>query len=808
MAVNIVPSKWSMYNPQQLERVAFNAFKGCGIDMFTDPASQDYSKFTALTNVMPALSSGFQRRWGLDNRALAATPRIVSPTRLFTYSAATDTTFAGTADCSIILGTDDEYIDILYSELGTVPANPLPSWSGGPVYGVTSREWFYVMNGNNASQKVDFSQRASSTMSLSGIAPPAGTYYSTGQTNALFSNSLVTFFGTGYTSPPTVTITSADGNGSGMEITTGLFEGYLVEFYITNVGSGYTANPTAVITGGGGILSPGVSLSLEVDLTPTDAGYGMLYMLTVNGPMILNGGRTYGLACQNSVTGHISDFIYNPTPAIIAVVPLTSDLQAYGNYTVAGAGGLHVSLELQTLPTDPQVTNFVLLATADGGSLEYMYGLNPTLPLNSFQIASPATVYTYVWDDIIPDTFGEQYLTGPTLLTNNLYVDVDQYGNPIGIANNTPPLATLNKPIIHKNRMFATDGKSVYFSKSLSEVTTSTGLITSKWEEAWPGTNVLDLAYGNETIEALLSDGTVLYIGTDQNIYRLYGSSVVDFSIPAAVFRGVGVASQDCWSVIYKDNIPSGYMWTTADGKIMLSDFNTYDEVGKYVSPLLSALAPNAVTSIKSVSYGPYSLVLFTLANPNGASINRFLVWDSKDGGWYEWTTPGNAGGSTNVPLTPYTDQYGVTRMYGVFRSLAQTGGVFLNYFEPTAVSDSAYSVIPASNIEWYIQTSWLEMGDATALKVLNELELYTADTGTFINVWSARSSLDFASPVQVKSGSYVMGPLGTQKLFLAGSPSRGRYYQIAFSASAASTNSLNPVLESFTFEYFPIGRL
>lgn len=804
MAVNIVPSKWSMYNPQQLERVVFNAFRGSGIDTFTDPASQNPEKFTALTNVLPASSGGFRSRWGLRNRNESSASPFLSPKRMFTYAAAKDTTFSGTSDCSLILGTDGVNTSILYSELGSMPTYTMPAMASGDVHAVSSRSWFYTMNGYAPSYKIDWSQRTTPTLSLTGIVAPTGNYYSSGQPNALTLEGMVVFFGKNYTSAPTVTITSADGNGSGMAITAYLNGTYLAGFAITNVGSGYTANPTVSISGGGGTLTTGVALTIEVDLTPTDVGFGQLYMLTINGPMILNGGRQYGLASQSSVSGHVSDFIYTYTKALIYAGTLTSDLSSSGNYQILGAGGVSVKLQIASLPADPQVTSFVLLATSDGGSLEYMYGMNPTLPLSSF-VYTGGSGYVYTFDDMLPDTFGDIYLTGPTLLTNNLYVDVDAYGNPVGIANNTPPQATLNKPIVHKNRMFATDGKSVYFSKSLGEVTTSTGLITSKWEEAWPGTNVLDLAYGNETIEALLSDGEVLYIGTDQNIYRLYGSSVVDFSIPAAVFRGVGVSSQDCWSVIYKDNVPSGYMWTTPDGKIMLSDFNTYDEVGKYASSLFSAFLPNAVVSVASVSYAAYSLVLFSLQGDN-TSYRNFLVWDSKDGGWYYWTTFAEVFYPNDVPIVTYTDQYGVARVYCMQVPSTGSGGIYLSYFEPTAINDAPYGGT-TNAIPWEIQTSWLDLGDPAATKVLNELELYTADSTTTISVYSARQPADFLSPVTVKSGPYTTSPFDSQKFYLAGSTSRGRYYQVNFSGSSkVPLNS--PLLEAFSFEYFPLGRL
>jgi hypothetical protein len=108
--------------------------------------------------------------------------------------------------------------------------------------------------------------------------------------------------------------------------------------------------------------------------------------------------------------------------------------------------------------------------------------------------------------------------SGLTLLNANLWVDTDGYGNVYGIVNNTPPPNTLLYPTLHQGRIFATDGKTIFFSKSLAEVTTSTGLITSKWEESWPGTNTIPIGLNNEIILGLKSSGQTLHIGTAKSI--------------------------------------------------------------------------------------------------------------------------------------------------------------------------------------------------------------------------------------------------------------------------------------------------
>jgi hypothetical protein len=56
--------------------------------------------------------------------------------------------------------------------------------------------------------------------------------------------------GSGYSSPPTVTVSG--GGGSGAAVTANLSGGTVTTYTITNAGSGYTSNPTITVSGGGG----------------------------------------------------------------------------------------------------------------------------------------------------------------------------------------------------------------------------------------------------------------------------------------------------------------------------------------------------------------------------------------------------------------------------------------------------------------------------------------------------------------------------------------------------------------------------
>lgn len=791
------------------------------MDQFTDPTAQNPSAFLTLQNVLPSLKGGFDRRWGLTLQE--AVSRTTNYVRMFNYAAAKDTTFTGTVDMRLLLGTDGINMDVLYNEVGTPAFGFNPFSFSANIWGVTSRNWFYVAapTGStvfvNTPKKIDYSQNASSTLSNWGITNRFGATTINGIMYADIGPSssipFVAVSGSAYTSAPTVTISG--GGGSGATANAFVNGGGVSSVDLTAQGSGYTSVPTVTLSGGGG---SGATFTAIVGTDSTRPGsYQRVIAIVMTGPMQLVAGRTYAYALKNSVTGHTSDYLYSFTPskgittAVFIADP--ADAQDPGFAMNQGFSALLPTIVIHTNstsnPLDSQVDTVVLMASSDGGDILHMYEV-AQIPLSSFTITGsfPVRNYTFQYTDNVPDTYNDIYLTGITLLTQNLWVDVDSNGNVIGVADNTPPLNTIGQPVVHQGRMFMTDGKSLYFSKSIDEVTTSTGLITSKWEEAWPGSNVLDIAYDDELINGLLSDGQVLYIGTSDNIFRLLGSSASNFSIPEAIFRGVGVQSQDAWTVIYKDNIPAGYTWVTADAKIMISDFNTYQEIGKAIEPLLQTLGP--ITHIQSLSYGPYSFALYSVqtgANPT------YLLYDTKNGGWYIWVralqTPPTATAPA-MPLLSYTLQSGVQKMYTMIANNGGTGQVnALQFFDVHSLVDASINLNSSNGIPWTIETSWINLCDTATSSVLNEIELWTQDPLTHLTVHKAQSAADFISPILVKTGAFTAGPLQTQKFYLAGSPSFGRYHKLILFTDVTTgvTSSSANVLRQFQFEYFPQTR-
>lgn len=396
--------------------------------------------------------------------------------------------------------------------------------------------------------------------------------------------------------------------------------------------------------------------------------------------------------------------------------------------------------------------------------------------------------------------------TGLTLLNANLWVDTDSYGNLFGIINNDPPPATLLYPTLHQGRMFGTDGKSLFFSKSLSEVTTSTGLITSKWEEAWPGTNSIPIGLDNELIIGMRSNGQSLHIATEKSIYELQGTDPSNFSIPSSLFQETGIMSNDLWTVVYSQGQPAGYCWITPDLKMIYSDFNTYNDVSMPVYSYLSQWTNAFTTQAKltSFTYGPYNFVVLCFERVSGGSA-EFLIFETVMEKWYRWTvTAANSG-----PLVSFVYEQPETGYRGLFYQETNSSGNLIKLFDPANTTDDS------NVINWSAQTSWTSLSDPLAFKTLNEIEVISDESSIHVECYGASTQAQFDQATSPTSGTYlgfrsvVVSPLGTSKTYWAGVPTNARYYSFKFYSFLSGTSSDLPVevLSHFIVEHFPMVR-
>lgn len=908
-------------------RVVWKHLADAGIDVFASGPSNDPQAFLDLTNLLPAMSEGLNRRWGLTPYSGSETGVTTSviPTRTFVYNVPQDQSNpANTATTNVWFATDDQNFKG-FLDNGTAYSGYAPSNFGSPgtMGAVTSRNWFYYGNGTAAPRKVYPGYTTANTDSLMGIAmscaspgsvnyqdypcvliPASGSGGHAG-TVGLDTN------GTGYMASTVYGVTGGSGTGMTIYVTSVAYGGRVNGYNVVTWGTGYALGNVLTLNGGGsnctftvvqlptGSLGSGSggtglgytpSTSFTVNCsdvgsgtggvitcftdangaiykvtvtgagsgytqayatlpTPTGTnakqGYVVLYTQTnasagasgtisgadVAGPMSFVSGRQWAVALQSSLTGHTSDVFvtqlpYGPTTNT-NFNTLTSAYESLTNPTlatlptylasqnqVAGFTQVNITISVPSTGLDPQVDTVLLLAASDGGSLGTLYQV-ATFPLSQFTLAHG--LYTLQYYDSTPDSFNSAnnlYSVPLTLLAANTWAYTDSSGDTYGILLNTPPTAAgFLYPVLHQGRMFATDGKTVFFSKSLDEVTTTTGLITSKWEECWPADNQLPVALNNEVILGLKSDGTNLHIGTDKSIFTLYGSDPSNFSVPSTAFAQTGILSNDCWSVIYTEGQPSGFVWITQDLKVIHSDFSTYREIGTPIYKYLSSLHLASVNSAKvlSLTQGPYNFVILQFSR--GLSQSDFWIMDTRLQKWFHWTVPTyittlDSAFVYQIPIGT-NSSYAVGSKYLMFWQNKTGPAALVPWsFQPNNTQD----LLNGTNtpITWSVQTSWQDSGDSTAIKVINEIEMTTDEAPLTVTLYGATSQAQFDSGGTVlKTGPSVSGPLaslGTNKFYCAGTPTGAKYHSVSFTPVTAGTNAT--ALTSFSWEYYPMARI
>lgn len=480
------------------------------------------------------------------------------------------------------------------------------------------------------------------------------------------------------------------------------------------------------------------------------------------GNITLLSGRVYFVAYYNATTQSYSDI----SPASASTGALTAQ-----------------NVPLSTIPisTNPSVTNKILLATADGG--------DPTILYQLATIANATTTYT--------DTTNEA-----TLLASNVWQNTDSTGNLHGLFGNQPP-PNGSFPLSHNGRLWMAIGEVLYFSKNLAEVTTSSGIIAGRYEEAWTPTNQINVATGAEQIRGLLSDGQTLYVGTEQHIFRLTGDSPQNFSQPQIIFPATGLMTQNVWQLVYIESTPVGTMWMTPDYRVMGSDFNTYQDVGTPIQPILNSINPAAINAAWAVmvSNGPYNF--YILGIPTGTNLvpDTFCIFDMRVRKWFVWN---------------FADFFlsGIfyTSLSGVIRWIFVDSNGIIRLIDPTTVLDRSGDV-NAVGITSTLQTAWLDYGDSFMRKTLNEIEVVTSDPKLTVTIQGASSNAEFLNPVStvVNAASLINSQFGGgigYKVFLAGGPAIDRHYRKTFiSTSTATSLPTDNILSEYSIEGVPIHR-
>jgi len=484
---------------------------------------------------------------------------------------------------------------------------------------------------------------------------------------------------------------------------------------------------------------------------PVPSGVGSITLLK---------GRYYYVIFLNSVTQGMSDL--SPVTALTGAI--TNGQVYLSNIPISG---------------DSQVDSKIILATADGGDPTTLY----------FIAQIPNTQTTYL------DNISELLLP-----LQNIYQETSSYGNLIGVIGNEPP-PNGSYPTLHQGRIWLAQGQYLYFSKALSDMLTSSGIVAGRYEECFPPENSLDVSPGSEIIRGLLSDGYTIYAATERHIHRVTGSDPTNFSTPNVLFSETGLLTQNVWKIIFREGTPIGCAWLTPDFRVILSDFNTYQDIGKGVQTILNTINTSASTNsfANFVGYGAYNFYVLQIPTGTNTACDTALVFDTHLQKWYVWQ---------------FADKMTAGIFYitlgGLPRWMLFSADGTIRYVDPTLVVDKQ-TESDATNITTTIQTTWLHLGDATLRKLLNEIEVMTNDLSLTVTIEGAENAADFQSPINIVTGaSLIPTQFGPLKTFLVGLDSRSRYYRFTFSSTSSVTISkvTDVLLGYYSVNVLPLNRL
>lgn len=707
---NILPQLSGFYKMDFAQGSYFygrSAFWGAGQTSYIKPPAEDVDAFEVMQNVMPPSFGGLTTRWGYGS--------FVTPTyaarRLFAYYNDTTTTrgvlAVMTNGTSIVAGGWNESGQQIWNNYS------LPSGvasAAANFYGVSSRNYFYFLDGQAADQK---------KWTLYGSALPGSWAASTNESAGTYI---------------------VDSNGNVQKCTTAGTTGGSAPTWATQNQSTTTDNTVTWTCYGPNVQTWGIApAATAISVGSPSAG-----------AITLNSGRFYYAVFKNAVTGHFSDL--NPVSA--STGPITNQNIPLVNIPVS---------------TDQQVSHVAILATADGGDETTLYLLTT--------LTNGTTTYT--------DSTTEQ-----TLLLSSVYQNTDSAGVPHGVADNSLPPTANGIVITHQGRLWILDGGNLYFSKSLSDLTTSDGIITGRFEEAWPGTYQMVISKEAELGTALFSDGVTLYIGTSRAVRRVVGSDPTSFSEPEIVFNEAGVFNQDVFKRIFVEGQPVGMMWLTPDGRVIQSDFNTYRDVGTPVQDILNTINPAGSPYATAVSWGPYDF--YVLAVPTGSNTvpNELLIYDLRHGRWIVWSLYDTA---INAVFFDIPNQSSPLFLFS-----DNSTGIWS--FNSTYTVDRSGSTNAA--IAGALKSCWQHLGDPILRKWLNAVEISASSSSFTGTIEGASIDSDFTTPnTIVNAASPTTGPFGEFKYFTASAATKDRFYRLTLNWTGPFT------LAGWAFEAVPINR-
>ena len=476
-----------------------------------------------------------------------------------------------------------------------------------------------------------------------------------------------------------------------------------------------------------------------------------------SGHITLVQGRRYFLVFRDSTLNHYSDL----SPVSDSTGATTMQNVVVSNLQVA---------------TDPRFDRKKLLATADGEDLSVLYEL--------YDMPNSQTSYT----DDVPEE---------DLLIANVYEETDDNGIEHGVAGNQPPP---NGVLLgqHAGRLvMIVGGQYLRVSKCYAETITSTGALTGRHEECWPPEFEMDISPGAETVNAWISDGQSIWLGTDRHVRRISGTGPYDWQTPELAFNNVGVLNQDVWQVVYLEGTPTGSMWLTPDFRVIGSDFNNYQDAGAPIQDVLNTINQTHASKCHAAMYSSGAYNLYFLAIPTGANTecDTLCIYDLKKRKWFVWKLYDSIVASlANIQST------GVARL------------LFADNQSPSYIHvlGSSYVYDREGNgslaIPVTIRTVWYHMDDPQMRKLLQELEVLTEDSALHVTIEGASTTVEFDTPSTVVSNApIVVSPFGEYKVYLATKTAKDRFYRLTFTSA---TGVANTILDSFSLEAVPFNKI
>jgi hypothetical protein len=259
------------------------------------------------------------------------------------------------------------------------------------------------------------------------------------------------------------------------------------------------------------------------------------------------------------------------------------------------------------------------------------------------------------------------------------------------------------------------------------------------------------------------------------------GDGPDSFQAVEFVFNNMGIASQDTWVQVFSEGSPAGTVWLTPDFRVIWSDYNTYRDIGGPVQDVLNTLNRTHLSKASAVYFGAEGYDVLLLAIPTSAATepNTVLVFDLQAQRWVAWALTDNfTAGLSNIKSD------GTPQL--IFGSSTSKLYKFNSSSTQDRVSDTPVSFTAT------IQTTFQDFGDPFSRKVLDELEIMTADAALATTVVGASTAAEFGSPTTVvTSAALSTSPLGEYKVYLAGSTTKDRFYRMKFVSTGQATDLL-----------------